>query len=70
VLAPNDSYFGSGLTDLQAAVTAGSPTRYSFNPITFNEDVIIFATVTAAAAGISGTPSITTKALGKSLGMK
>lgn len=70
VLATNDAYFGTGLTDLQAAVTGGSPTRYSFAPITFNEDVIIFATVTAAAAGVSGTPTITTKALGKSLGIK
>lgn len=70
VLAPSANYFGAALTDLQAAVTGASPTRYNFAPITFNEDVIIFATVTAAAAGMSGTPSITVKALGKSLGIK
>lgn len=70
VLATDDDYFGSALTDLQAAVAGGSPTRYAFAPITFNEDVIIFATVTAAASGMSGTPTITTKALGKSLGIK
>lgn len=70
VLVANDAYFGTGLTDLQAAVTGASPTRYSFAPITFNEDVIIFATVTAAATGMTGTPSITMKALGKSLGVK
>lgn len=70
VLATVDNYFGSALTDLQAAVTGASPTRYSFAPITFNEDVIIFATVTAAGTGISGTPTITVKALGKSLGIK
>ena len=70
VLATVDNYFGATLTDLQAAVVGATPTRYSFAPITFNEDVIIFATVTAAGAGISGTPTITTKALGKSLGVK
>lgn len=70
VLATVDNYFGSALTDLQAAVTGASPTRYSFAPITFNEDVIIFMTVTAAGTGISGTPTITTKALGKALGIK
>jgi hypothetical protein len=70
VLATNATYFGSALTDLQAAVTGAAPTRYSFAPITFNEDVIVFATVTAAATGVSGTPSITMKALGKALGIK
>jgi hypothetical protein len=70
VLVANDAYFGTGLTDLQAAVTGGNPTRYNFAPITFNEDVIIFATVTAAATGMTGTPGITMMALGKSLGVK
>lgn len=70
VLITVDNYFGSALTDLQAAVTAGAPTRYTFAPITFNEDVIIFATVTAAATGMSGTPTITVLAQGKSLGVK
>jgi len=70
VLVADDDYFGSGLTDLQAAVTGANPTRYNFAPITFNEDVIIFATVTAAATAMTGTPGITMKALGKSLGVK
>jgi hypothetical protein len=70
VLETDDDYFGSALTDLQAAVTSGSRTRYTFDPITFNEDVIIFATVTAAATGVSGTPSITTIARGKAVGIK
>ena len=70
MLVANDAYFGTGLTDLQAAVTGGNPTRYNFAPITFNEDVIIFATVTAAATGMTGTPGITMMALGKSLGVK
>jgi len=59
VLATNATFFGSALTDLQAAVTAGARTKYTFAPVDFNEDVIIFATITAAATGVSGTPSIT-----------
>lgn len=70
VLVANDSYFGSGLTDLQAAVTGANKTRYTFAPIEFNEDVIVFMTVTAAAAGVAGTPSITTFAQGKARGVK
>lgn len=70
VLQTNDSYFGSALTDLQAAVTGAAPTRYNFAPIDFNEDVIIFATITAAATGVSGTPSITMFARGKARGTK
>ena len=70
VLVADTDHFGATLTALQAAVTAASPTRYSFAPITFNEDVIIYANVTAAGTNISGTPTITVKALGKSLGIK
>lgn len=65
-----DNYFGSALTDLQAAVTGAAPTRYDFAPITFNEDVFITLTVTAAAAGVTGTPSITTYYRGIAVGTK
>lgn len=70
VLTDVDNYFGSGLTDLQAAVTGAAPTRYDFAPITFNEDVFITATVTAAATGVSSTPSITTYISGVAVGVK
>lgn len=66
----NDSYFGSALTDLQAAVTSGTRTRYTFAPIRFNEDVIVFATVTAAATGVSGTPKLSTLFRGLMEGIK
>ena len=67
---PYRNYFGSALTDLQAAVTGANPTRYNFVPITFNEDVYITMTVTAAATGVSGTPSITTQYRGIARGSK
>lgn len=71
VLTDDDDYFGSGLTHFQAAVTAGSPTRYSFAPITFNEDVFITATVTTAATSTAITNgTITTIARGKAVGCK
>lgn len=70
VLAANDSAFGTGLTDLQAAVLSGAPTRYAFQPIEFNEDVIIFATITTAPTGTSGTPGWTLLARGKARGTK
>lgn len=70
VLATNDSYFGSGLTDLQAAVLGSAKTVYAFTPLRFNVDVVIFMTVTAAATGVSGTPSITTFVTGKAEGIK
>jgi hypothetical protein len=70
-LTDDDDYFGSGLTHFQAAVTAGSPTRYTFAPITFNEDVFITATVTTAATGTAiTTGTITTLARGKAVGIK
>lgn len=70
VLQASTNYFGSALTDLQAAVTGANPTRYNFVPITFNEDVYITMTVTAAATGVSGTPSITTQYRGIARGSK
>lgn len=70
-LTDDDDYFAAaGATDLQAAVTLASPTRYNFAPITFDEDVFITLTVTAAAAGVSGTPGITVYARGKAVGGK
>jgi hypothetical protein len=71
VLAASTTYFAAaGATDLQAAVLQSAPTRYAFPAITFNEDVFITMTVTAAATGVSGTPSITMKYLGKMVGIK
>lgn len=70
-LTDDDDYFvAAGATDLQAAVTLSAPTRYAFAPITFDEDVFITLTVTAAATGVSGTPGITLYARGKALGGK
>ncbi len=70
-LADNDAYFAAaGATDLQAAVTGAAPTRYAFAPITFDEDVFITMTITAAATGVSGTPSITFYARGQAVGGK
>ena len=69
-LVANATYFGTALTDLQAAVPGSNPTRRAFAPTDFNEDVIIFMTVTAAATGVSGTPSITTQAIGRAKGVK
>jgi hypothetical protein len=66
-----DDYFGSGLTNFQAAVVGASATRYSFAPITFNEDVYITATVTTAATGAAITNgTITTIAKGAAIGIK
>lgn len=71
VLVASTTYFAAaGATDLQAAVTGAAPTRYAFAPIDFNEDVFITMTVTAAATGVSGTPSITTYAHGVARGVK
>lgn len=70
VLAASVNYFGAALTDLQAAVTGAAPTRYAFAPITFDEDVFITATITAAATGVSGTPSIDMVAHGIARGIK
>lgn len=70
VLAASTNYFGAALTDLQGAVTGAAPTRYAFAPITFNEDVFITATVTAAATGVSGTPAVTTFYRGVAVGTR
>jgi hypothetical protein len=71
VLATNDAYFGTGFTFLQAPTTNLTRQRLSFAPVDFNEDVIIFATVTAAAAGqAAGAKKITTFATGIAKGTK
>lgn len=70
-LTDDDDYFGSALTAMRSAVTGASPTRYAFAPITFNEDVYITLTVTAAATSTAITTStITTLARGKAVGIK
>lgn len=48
-LAPSLSYFGAA-----RAVTAGARLRCDFAPITFNEDVVIRLTHTAASTGSGG----------------
>lgn len=71
VLTDDDDYFGSGLTNFQAAVTSGTRTRYTFEPVTFNEDVYITATVTTAATGTAiTTGTISTVANGIARGIK
>ncbi len=71
VVTEDDDYFvAAGATTLQAAVLQSAPTRYAFADITFNEDVFITLTVTAAATGVSGTPSITATARGEAVGTK
>lgn len=70
VIADVDNYFGSTLTDLQAAVTGAAVTNYVFAPIQFAEDVFITLTVTAAATGVSGTPAITMFGHGQTVGIK
>ena len=70
-LTDDDDYFvAAGATTLQAAVTGATPTRFALAPITFDEDVFITLTVTAAATGVSGTPSITAYARGVAVGGK
>lgn len=71
VVTEDDDYFvAAGATDLQAAVTGAAPTRYVFAEVTFHEDVFITATITAAATGVSGTPSIVMTALGEAVGTR
>lgn len=70
-LATVDDHFGSSLTNLQAAVTSAVRTKYVFEPLTFNEDVIVFATVTTAATGAAiTTGTISTIARGIARGIK
>lgn len=71
VIVESDNYFGSALTNFQAAVTSGTRTRYTFEPITFNEDVFITLTVTTAASGTAiTTGTISTVANGIARGIK
>lgn len=68
--ADDDDYFvAAGSTTLQAAVLESAPTRFLCGDITFNEDVFITMTVTAAATGVSGTPAITLRAEGIAVGI-
>jgi hypothetical protein len=68
-LAIVDNYFGAAMSFLQAASGALAPVEPQFQPITFNEDVIIFATVTTAPAG-GGIGNLTTIATGEMVGIK
>lgn len=71
LLTDDDDYFGSSLTNFQAVVTKASSTKYSFTPVTFNEDVFITATVTTAATGAAiTTATISTIARGVARGIK
>ena len=64
------AYFAAaGQTTWQAAVLGSAPTRYAFVPITFAEDMFIFATIGASAAGIAASPTITALARGKAVGV-
>jgi len=65
--ATDDDAFGSGLTTLQAATTSWQ--ERVFEPVKFDEPVQIIATVTTAAAGVSGTPSIFAQATGAVVGI-
>ena len=69
-MVDDDDYFGATLTTFQAAVLKSAATRWAFTPLTFNTDVIITATVTAAAIGVSGTPSISAIFRGIARGIK
>lgn len=70
-LVANPTFFAAaGQTDLQAPVTGAAPTRFAFAPTDFNEDIYVTMTVTAAAAGVAGTPSITTYTHGIARGVK
>jgi len=70
-LAAVDDHFGSALTNFQAAVLSSVRTKYTFEPLTFNEDVIVFLTVTTAATGAAiTTGTISTIARGIARGIK
>lgn len=71
VITEDDDYFvAAGATDLQAAVAQSAPTRFVFSEITFDEDVFVTLTVTAAATGVSGTPTLTITGLGEARGTR
>lgn len=66
-----DDAFGTGFTFLQAASTTTGRTRVAFPPVNISEDVMVFATVTTAAAGQSaGDKTITSFAKGITRGCK
>ena len=65
--ATSAAAFGSALTTLQAATTAWQ--ERVFEPIKFDEPVQIVITVTAAATGVSGTPSAYAQATGVMVGI-
>lgn len=60
--ATNLTFFGTGLTTLQAATAAWQ--ELVFDSIKFDEPVDIVLTVTTGAAGVSGTPSLYAQGLG------
>ena len=64
----NLTAFATGATALRAAVTAYA--GLTFEPVKFNEPVEIVMTVTAAAAGVSGTPSVNVRAGGLVVGIQ
>lgn len=72
LLTDDDDYFvAAGATTFQAAVTKAASTKYSFVPVTFNEDVFITLTVTTAATGAAiTTGTISTIARGVARGIK
>ena len=63
------TYFGSTMTQFQAASSAVAPFSPQFAPLKLDEDIIIYATVTAAPAG-GGTGTIYTWAGGEAIGIK
>lgn len=65
--ATSAAAFGSAVTTLQAATTSWQ--ERTFAPVKFDEPVQIVATVTAAATGVSGTPSLNVQATGVMVGI-
>lgn len=65
--ATNLTFFGTGLTTLQAATATWQ--ELVFDSIKFDEPVDIVLTVTAGAAGVSGTPSLYSQGLGVVIGI-
>ena len=65
--ATNLTFFGAGLTTLQAATTAWQ--ELVFDSIKFDEPVDIVLTVTASATGVAGTPSFYSQGMGVVVGI-
>lgn len=63
----NLTAFATSATALRAAVTAYA--SLTFAPVKFNEPVEIVATVTTAATGVSGSPTINVRASGLVVGI-